>query len=368
MSADFRIRIFQPIVPEYRVALFEGLGHRYAGRIDILAANCIGSDKSYGLKQMPYDYGHSIRRMGPLQWQKGLSLNGLGRGDVVVVCGDIHQLSTIWIAALARFRGIKVVWWGHHKSALAKEFNVKIRLGIARILSNVMLCYTDAGVRYLLERGFSKEKVFATGNTIDVSAVNDASNAWDGIRKFGDKKTLIFCGVLRDKVRVDVLLKALKILQSLRSDVHCVIIGAGDKMQEWKDLSKNLGIVSGVTWVGELRGQQNLAPWFLSSDLFVYPGRIGLSIIHAFSFGLPVVLNDNSENHGPEYDAFSPGVNGWSFRENDEADLAIKIDEALKSPDLKNRGVAGKLYVFKNYSMERMVERTAEAIETAASL
>ena len=368
MSDLFRVRIFQPIVPEYRVALFEGLGRKYAGRIDIFAANCSGSDKSYGLEQMPYDYGHPLRHMGPLQWQKGLSLNGLSRGDVVIVCGDIHQLSTIWIAVLARLRGIKVVWWGHHKSALAKECNVKIRLGIARVISNVMLCYTDAGVKYLLERGFCKGKVFATGNTIDISAVNDATNTWDGILKFGNKKTLIFCGVLRDKVRVDVLLKALKILRSLRTDVHCVIIGAGDKMEEWKELSKSLGLDSDVTWAGEIRGQQNLAPWFLSSDLFVYPGRIGLSIIHAFSFGLPVVLNDNAENHGPEYDAFRPGVNGWSFRENDEADLARRIDEALKSSDLKDRGLAGKLCVFKNYSMERMVERTAEAIEKAASL
>lgn len=365
MSDNFKIRIFQPIVPEYRVALFDGLGRRYSGRIDIFAASHSGSDKSYALSQMPYDYGHPIRRMGPLHWQKGLSLKGLHRGDVVVVCGDVHQISSIWIAVLARLRGIKVVWWGHHKSALANELNVKIRLRIAKIFADVMLCYTDAGIRYLLEHGFRNGNVFATGNTIDISAVDAAIRTWDGVRKFGSKKTLIFCGVLRYKVRVDVLLKALKILQTLRRDIHCVIIGAGEKMAEWKALATNLVLDSDVTWVGEVRGQQNLAPWFLSSDLFVYPGRIGLSIIHAFSFGLPVVLNDNAENHGPEYDAFKPGINGWAFRENDEADLATKIDEALKAPDLKDRGQAGKLYVFKNYSMERMVARTAEAIESA---
>lgn len=368
MNKEFKIRIFQPIVPEYRVALFDGLGVRYGERIEVWASERLRNDVSFLLSKMRYDYTHPLKKIGPFVWQKGLSLKNLRKGDVVVVCGDIHQLSSMWIAFKAKLCGIKVVWWGHHISALANKMNVMIRLAVAKRLSDIYLCYTDAGIAYLEQRGFLPGRVFATGNTIDLLAVKRAISSWDGIRKFGDKKTLIFCGVLRDKVRVDVLLKALKILQSLRSDVHCVIIGAGDKLEEWKELSKNLGFGSDVTWAGEIRGQQNLAPWFLSSDLFVYPGRIGLSIIHAFSFGLPVVLNDNAENHGPEYDAFRPGVNGWSFRENDEADLARKIDEALKSPDLKDRGLAGKLYVSKNYSMERMIERTAEALETAVSL
>ena len=40
---DSRIRIFQPIVPEYRVALFDGLDRRYGGRIDIWAAESMSS-------------------------------------------------------------------------------------------------------------------------------------------------------------------------------------------------------------------------------------------------------------------------------------------------------------------------------------
>lgn len=363
MAFDFRIRIFQPIVPEYRVALFNGLGKRYAGRIAIWAAESMGKDVSYPLSDMPYNYSHPFRRIGPFLWQKGLSLKGLSKGDVIVVCGDIHQLSSLWIALKAKLRGIKVVWWGHHVSALANERNVRIRLWMAKRLSDVYLCYTDVGIKYLEQRGFQHGRVFATGNTIDLKAVEQATKEWNGVRKFGDKKTLLFCGVLRDKVRIDVLLRALKILAGRRDDLHCIIIGSGEMEACWKKLAVDLGVDSFVTWVGEVRGQDKLAPWFLSSDLFVYPGRIGLSLIHAFSFGLPVVLNDNQNNHGPEYEAFHPGENGWAFRENDEADLARQIEAALQSPELSMKGSAGKDYVFKNYSMSRMIERTAEAIE-----
>ena len=368
MHSDFKIRIFQPIVPEYRVALFDGLGEQYGDRIEIWAGQAIGQDKSYPLTKMKYDYGHPLKRIGPVVWQKGLSLNGLGKGDVIVICGDVHQLSSMWIALKAKWHGISVVWWGHHVSALAKAKSVKTRLAIAKRLSDIYLCYTDAGINYLEDCGFSHGRVFATGNTIDLDAVEHAKCDWDGSRKFGEKKTLLFCGVLREKVRIDVLLKALKILAEKRTDIHCAIIGSGPMEHDWKKMAHDIGVDMIVSWCGELRGQAKLAPWFLSSDLFVYPGRIGLSIIHSFAFGLPVVLNDNKENHGPEYAAFQPGINGWVFKENDEEDFARAIDEALNSDDLKVRGEAGQRYVSEHYSMQRMIERFSEAIEAAHKL
>lgn len=382
-TREFRIRIFQPIVPEYRVALFNGLGRKYLGRIDIQAAQTRRRENSYPLSEMPYDYSHGFIHFGPFLWQKGFSLQGLKRGDVVVVCGDIHELSSIAIALRARLRGLRVIWWGHHVSAQAKELKVKIRLWIAKRLADVMLCYTDAGVDYLERRGFVRGRVFATGNTMDIAAVAEATRYMNDIGSDGcgrsrlevfkcqhgltGKKILLFCGVMRYKVRVDVLLKALKRLRGKRSDLHCVFIGGGELFDEWRKLGEKLGVSHMVTWVGELRSQAKLAPWFLSADIFVYPGRIGLSLIHAFAYGLPVILNDNALNHGPEYVVFKPGENGLAFKENDDEHLASIIDMALQDKNLFRLGQAGNATVEKNYSMTRMIERYSESIEAAAT-
>ena len=80
--SNFKIRIFQPIVPEYRVALFEGLGRKYSGRIDICASESIRREKSCPISTMPFDYNHAFKRLGPIQWQCGFSLKGLSRGDM----------------------------------------------------------------------------------------------------------------------------------------------------------------------------------------------------------------------------------------------------------------------------------------------
>ena len=137
---------------------------------------------------------------------------------------------------------------------------------------------------------------------------------------------------------------------------------------EWKKMSKNMGLASSVTWTGELRGQDKLAPWFLSADLFVYPGRIGLSIVHAFAYALPVVLNGNKHNHGPEYVLFEPGINGYVFEEDNAEDMANVIEQALGDDARDQMGLCGQSIVFDNYTMKKMCSRFADAIEAARNM
>lgn len=377
----FRIRIFQPVILEYRRGLYAGLWKRYGDRIEVWAAESLGVDKSVPLEGIAADYGYNFVRIGPFLWQRGLTLKGLAKGDVLVVCGELRQLSSLWYAACARLRGIRVVWWGHHASANAKEYKVRIRIWIAKWLSDVFLTYTGVGILYLANRGYPKERIFATGNTIDtrrvVSAINSllTTNGNDKSklevfkqgRGFVGKHILLFCGKLREKVQLEVLLDALSLLKHKRGDWHCVIIGDGEMGEKWKALCKEHGLEPYTTWTGEILDQEELAPWFLSADIFVYPGRIGLSLIHAFSYGLPVILNDNPQDHGPEYIVFKPGENGISFKYRDCNDLALKIDESLSNPKISELGEKGKELVYREYSMEKMVLRYSAAVEAAAS-
>ena len=49
----------------------------------------------------------------------------------------------------------------------------------------------------------------------------------------------------------------------------------------------------------------------MAADLLVIPGRIGLTCVHAFSHGLPVVTaSDDVMPQTPEYDYIEDGENG----------------------------------------------------------
>ena len=56
--------------------------------------------------------------------------------------------------------------------------------------------------------------------------------------------------------------------------------------------------------------------------LFVYPGGVGLSLIHAMAYGLPSIIHDDRWRHMPEIAAFQDGRTGRTFEREDPGSLA----------------------------------------------
>lgn len=371
-----KIRIFQPIVPEYRVALFNGVGKRYGADVEVWASEGMGQDKSYPLKWMRYDYAHPFMKFGSLRWQKGLSLDGLGQGDVIVICGDVHQLSSLWIAVKAKSLGIGVVWWGHHVSVGSKALGIKIRLLLTKLLSDVVLCYTKQGVEWFGLRRWPSP-VFATGNTIDMVAVKQAIALWTPERLqtfqrenglFG-QEVVVFCSVLRWKTHLEQLLSAMASEELRSRGTKLVVIGDGEGRTSWEQQAKELGVADRIIWIGALREQDKIAPWLLSARAYIYPGSIGLSLIHAFAYGLPVVCHDNAAHHGPEFEAMTDKKTGYVFKENDVLDCVRQMVRLLDDEVLRcemSRHVQELAY--SRYGIESMVNNYCEAVDKAAEI
>ena len=369
-----RIRIFQPLVPEYRTALFNGVGKRYGASVEIWSSSGEGVDKSFALDSMRYDYDHPFINFGPIRWQRGLNLRGLAKGDVIVICGDVHQLSSLWLAAQARLRGISVVWWGQHVSFKSNRVSISIRLFLTHLLSDVVLCYTRQGIDWYAARNWPSP-VFATGNTIDLTAVRAAITEWppDKLSVFQQKnglanqESIVFCSVLRWKTRLDQLLCALATEELKNRGTKLIVIGDGEGRKRWQKLANDLGLGERVVWVGELRDQRKIAPWFLSAKAYVYPGPIGLSIIHAFSYGLPVICHNAATHHGPDFEAMTDAKTGYVFKENDVNDLSCQIVRLLEDEQFRLRmGTKAQEVAFGQYGIESMIDNYCKAIESAS--
>lgn len=372
----FKIRIFQRVVPEYRVALFDGLAERYPNSVEVVASEGYGGeDKSWPLRSAKFDYNHRMLVLGPIRWQTGLSTRGLKRGDVVVVSSDIHYVSSLWLALRAKLRGISVVWWGHHISTTSKPLGVKIRFALMYLLRvDAVLLYTKQGIAWMHEHGYDHPNIFATGNTVDQTLIEREMKYYDTARlqewqdknHVSGKNMILFCSVIKDKTRLEQLIEALTSKEWSLNNVMLAIIGDGPSREKYSELAKSKGVSDRIIWVGATRDQHMMAPWFLSSKLFVYPGAVGLSVLHAMSYGLPVVLNDNPKHNGPEYEAFKPGENGFAFQENNVSDLIHVVATALnKVDDLKRMGECAKSMVKSEYSMTSMINNYCEAIEAA---
>ena len=368
MANNFKIRIFQPLVPEYRAALFDGIGRRYGEDVEIFASEGMGPDVSYPLKSMRYSYRCPLKKFGPFVWQRGLSIEGLSRGDVLVICGDVHQLSSLWYAWRARKRGIRIVWWGHHRTASSNDCAVAVRLWIAKRLSDVFLTYTRTGLRYLEGIGFSPDRVFATGNTIDQAPIKAAIAAQSDLRpNESDSPILLCCGVLRSKIHLEMMIKAL--VDDRLKNAQLVVIGDGPEKANWQTLAADLGVKDRVTWIPGTRNQMDMAPWFLKAKLFVYPGSIGLSILHSFSYALPVVTHGNAAHQMPEFEVMEDGKTGACFAEGDLEDMIDKISSLLSDePRRSKMGRYCQGLALGEYTMDNMIHNFCQAIESAAAI
>ncbi len=244
--------------------------------------------------------------------------------DIIVCSGiDFRHLHTLLAFLWSRFFKVKFVWWSHAGLGNQGRIGQKLR-AIFYMYSEGVLAYSNKGKNNLTQLGIPEGNVRVVGN-----ALNSSDYGFDAVNKNPqDEAILLFSGRITPEKKLDVLIRALKILKEHGIKFKCLIAGGGD-LESYQELVENLSLKNEVVFLGPKYGEE-LKAYFSKSMLFVYPGGIGLSMVQALSHGLPVITTDAFKLHGPEIELLSPGVTGDLFRDGDSNELAIKIEEWLK--------------------------------------
>ena len=378
--AVIRVVFLQPLIPHYRLAFFRGLA---AERDLDLTVHASRETPGRDLKSVEVDprwfrvEWHDCRRLGGQNrpnalWQSGLHLpSGFGRGDVLVLPGTPRYLSGLVLALRARLRGASVLWFGQGFSASNNPSNAAIRRSMMRLADEVVL-YTDREVELYRAIGFPAGRLSASNNALDQSAISKAAAEWSAQRLeafvanagLTGRRILLLVGRLIGKTNAGLLLRA---VASLPTTYTAVVVGDGPERAALANHAATFGLGDRARFIGSLYSEDALAPWFLAAAAFVYPGTIGLSILHAFGYGLPVITHGDWTDHGPEFATLRPGENGAIFRPGDVSDLVTRIIEVAEAPPERRAAMSmAARQVTEVHSMPRMVERFATAIRRAA--
>jgi len=369
-----QIHIIQPAVPLYRKALFEGLKKSfylkvrvYTASKDFLNVSSVATlDVDY--YSTKYDFKTIFNGRFSLFWQSGLKLD-LKKGDKLIINGNPRILSNFKQILLAKYKGVEVIWWGHGWSSTSTKFRARIRIILTHILADKVLLYTDKEVTNYIESGFKEKKVFSLNNGLDTSKINQVKLAItdDNILKFKKKhkllgfKVAIFVGRLTEKTLAEQLIEVIPLLNK---KIKIVIVGDGDKKDLLNKISHKFNVLDRVIFTGAIFEEKELARWMSAAQFFVYPGAVGLSLLHAFAYGLPAIIHNNNAKHMPEHAAFVEGVNGFLFQENDIKCLAKAINKiALKIENEKLSKNALET-VKKSYNMDDMIFRFIRMLDS----
>lgn len=377
------VLVVQPTIPHYRTAFFKGIAQRLNGSLQIQASAKIpgGPDSvpSSELAGVACSLNHGLLafRHNMLYWQRGLSLKGLHKGDVLFVAGNPRFLSIFPLILRAKAKGVGVIIQGHGWSSSSGALSARIRHALWR-LGDVVFLYTDEERAQFIANGFDPTRVFAANNTIGTDDIKQAQSEWPTSRLtqfqseqglHAEAPLLLFCGRLTEKAELHLLIQSLVRVRQTNGLVRLAIVGQGQLEAELREQVRALGLDDAVIWLGEIHDEAQLAPWFLSASLFVYPGAIGLSLLHAFNYGLPVVTHDQMRQHNPEIAALTPGVNGAVYPQGDADALAACLLTLLSSPEtIRAMKTAALATVQDRFSTDMMVNRFIEAVQTAHEL
>jgi len=246
---------------------------------------------------------------------------------------------------------------GHIKTSKNKSFIRKIYDKLYNFIlkdAKQVYTYNNRGIRYFRSEGFNKN-IIPLKNTIDTREVEYAISNYDKNKqqcineKFNKfKYYLLYVGVLNEKKR----LEDLKIIMDMLPDEYgLIIIGSGN--EQYVNKLKRL-LDNGRTYFEGYKNMDQLQYYYNKVDCLILPGLGGLSINQAMAFGTPVIC---TEADGIEEELVIDGETGYIY---DTIDKAVKYIVGNSKEKWARMGENAKNLFFKNYTIEKMVERFIE--------
>lgn len=296
-----------------------------------------GDSRPGRIKPVPYKLFKHFKgefhnvNFGRFYWQKGaLALLKSSYTDIITP-GEPACLSTWLIIFLSGFFKKNIYTWTH--GAYGDEGWIK-KLVFKWKIRHLKGCflYGEYAKNILVSWGVPDSKLHVVYNSLnydDQLPMRKELILTDFYKQHfkNDNPNIVFIGRLTTVKKLDLLLTAVKKLQDERYLFNVTFIGDGSVKAQLESIAKELGLQENVWFYGALYDEKKIAEFLYNADICVSPGNVGLTAMHAMTFGCPVISHDNFTLQMPEFEAIEPGKTGAFFKENDTDSLA----EAIKN-------------------------------------
>ncbi len=348
-AAHYRAGIFRKLDEEFDCEWFIGPGY--------------GS-----IKQLPLTFfknAHPLKRIelpGPLFFQKKEASKMLShKYDAFLVLGNTPNVAT-WLGLLLHRlfnRKVKVYSWTHGLLRIRRQPRQWFE-DLFQKLPDAIFVYGDRAKKIMIDRGFDGSKIYPVHNSLDYDEQLKYRGNFSNIYKshFGnDNKVLFFIGRLTPVKKLNMLVSVVDILKNKGKAVNLVFIGAGEMEEKLKEQVESLNLRDSVWFYGPCYDEKEKSELIANADLCVAPGNIGLTAMDTLMYGTPAITMDNFDYQMPEHEAIKEGKTGTFFKENDENDLADKIESWFDS-DIDREAIRQNCYneIDTNWNPEYQIE------------
>ncbi len=355
-SVHYRRNIFMLMDRELGIDFFFG-DSRKQGAIKELDTSCLTHFKGFF---------HNIG-IGPLYWQNG-AIRLLWSKYTDLFTTATHYCLSAWvILLLAPLFDKRVYLWSH--GAYGDERGLKKWLTVWKMKrATGSLLYGNYAKKVLMEWGVPEEKLHVFYNSLAYDEQLEVrkvlkSSAFYQEHFRNDLPNLVFIGRLTAVKKLNLIVQAMSLLRNKGINVNMTYVGDGPKKGELETLAQEAGLEKNVWFYGPCYDEKQIAQFIYNADLCVSPGDVGLTAIHAMTYGTPVISHNNYCHQMPEFEAIEEGRTGTFFCENDVDSLAECIREWLNN-GLDREQMRQNCYdvIDNKYNPHRQVEMIREVI------
>ena len=368
-----KVAILTNIVPIYRKGFYDRVFKDTSYEVHVYCQSHIPGANYITINDHYPERIHTVKfisaKFERICWQFFPAYKIFKEFDVIILDGNPRILSHALFATLIGFTNKKLVIWSMVHSFNNNKFTEKLRLLWIKLFRNHFV-YNDEDVNRLIDLGFKNKIIIGMNNGLDQEVIDRISENWKGekLEKWKKENNIVSNNIIISSGRLfkgkfEILATALNDVKQAFQDILWICIGGGSGQESLKILVSKYNLEENVLFVGSKYEEEELAPYFLSSKVFVHPTAVGLSIMHAFGYGLPIITHNNFEEHGPEIIAFKNHDTGLAYQDKDPKDLANKICGLLHDNELlQNLSKNAINMVRDQYNTEVMYSRFKELL------
>lgn len=330
------------IGPHYRKPIYQAIAKNI---------NCdyyIGDKMQYDIKTFEYETLTGFKKrvhnvhLGKFYWQRDTVRLLFKPYKYYIIDGEPFCLSSWCILLLSKLIGKKVIPWTHGwygRESIVKKIIKKV---FFKMCSKLMV-YGEYAIGLMRENGFAKKEMYCIANSLDSYKQLEIRKCLKITDIFtshfkNENPIILYCGRIQKSKKLEMIIDCAKKLKDLGLPVNVVIVGKDSEGVNLEEYTKKAGLEDYVWMYGPCYDEMKLGEIFYNSAVCVSPGNVGLTAIHAMTFGCPVITHGNFPYQGPEFEAIVKGVTGDFFEQDSTDDLVEKVKSWIYA-DSKQRDI-----------------------------
>ncbi len=250
--------------------------------------------------------------------------------DTFLVTGDFCY-SYLPFLIICRLLGKRVYGWGHGPK-MGRGKTWIFYYWILKLMTGYF-AYGENNRKRMIEIGFDPDRIYPIYNSLGEGVPEKIRKGLKSdvlTAHFGNEDpTILFIGRLTPQKDLGKLVEMAGRHRKEGLNYNLLFIGDGPEKAKLVGMAEKLGVSQYVWFYGACYDDDVMGSLIYNCDLCVAPGNVGLTALHAMTYGVPVGSHSDFETQMPEYETIVDSETGFLFRKDDWNDLADKIQKWL---------------------------------------